>query len=69
MPAMGIDVSAVGVATSYRDFLGAWLVDDTDAAAVAVVESMEIRCRATDTIMVDDERAEAVARAVLELVR
>jgi LPPG:FO 2-phospho-L-lactate transferase len=69
MPAMGIDVSAVGVATSYRDFLGAWLVDDTDAAAVAVVESMEIRCRATDTIMVDDERAEAVARAALELVR
>ena len=68
MPAVGIDVSALGVATSYRDFLGAWLVDDTDAASVTEIEAMGIRCRATDTIMVDDERAEAVARAALELV-
>jgi LPPG:FO 2-phospho-L-lactate transferase len=68
MPAVGIDVSAIGVARSYKDFLGAWLVDDVDAAAVAGVEAMGIRCRATDTIMVDDERAEAVARAALELV-
>jgi hypothetical protein len=29
---------------------------------------MGIRCGATDTIMVDDERAEAVARAALELL-
>jgi LPPG:FO 2-phospho-L-lactate transferase len=68
MPAVGIDVSAVGVATSYRDFLGAWLVDDADAGSVSDVEAMRIRCRATDTIMVDDDRAEAVARAALELV-
>lgn len=68
MPAVGIDVSAVGVAASYRHFLAAWLVDDADAASVPDVEAMGIRCRATDTIMVDDERAEAVARAALELV-
>jgi len=68
MPAAGIDVSAVGVASSYRDLLGAWLVDDADAAAVTDVEAMGIRCRAADTIMVDDRVAEAVARAALELV-
>jgi LPPG:FO 2-phospho-L-lactate transferase len=68
MPAVGIDVSAVGVASSYRDLLGAWVVDDIDASAVPDVEAMGIRCLATDTIMVDDRRAEAVARAALELV-
>jgi LPPG:FO 2-phospho-L-lactate transferase len=65
---VGIDVSATGVATSYKDLLAAWLVDDVDAEAIPAVEAMGIRCGATDTIMVDDERAEAVARAALELL-
>jgi LPPG:FO 2-phospho-L-lactate transferase len=68
MPAVGIVVSALGVAASYKDFLGAWLVDDADAPAVPEVEALGIRCAAADTIMVDDGRAEAVARAALELV-
>lgn len=68
MPAVGIEVSAVGVATSYKDLLAGWLVDDVDKPAVGEVEGLGIRCRAADTIMVDDERAEAVARAALELV-
>jgi len=68
MPAVGIDVSAVGVATSYKELLAGWLVDDVDAAVVPEVEALGIRCSATDTIMVDDGRAEAVARAALELV-
>ncbi len=68
MPAVGIDVSATGVAGSYRDLLTAWLVDDVDARAIPEVETLGMRCAATDTIMVDDERAEAVARAALELV-
>jgi LPPG:FO 2-phospho-L-lactate transferase len=68
MPAVGIDVSAFGVATSYKDLLAAWLVDHADAGAVAGVEGLGIRCRAMDTIMIDDDRAEAVARAALELL-
>jgi len=68
MPAVGIEVSASGVAASYKEFLGAWLVDEADAAAAADVEALGIRCGAADTIMVDDGRAEAVARAALELV-
>ena len=68
MPAVGIDVSATGVATSYKDLLAAWLLDDVDAEAIPAVEAMGIHCAATDTIMVDDERAEAVARAALELL-
>jgi LPPG:FO 2-phospho-L-lactate transferase len=68
MPAVGIEVSAVGVADRYRDLLAAWLVDDADAASVPAVEALGILCAATDTIMTDDDRAEAVARAALGLL-
>ena len=68
MPAAGIEVTASGVAEHYRDLLSAWLLDDIDRDLVPRVESLGIRCAATDTIMVDDERAEAVARAALALL-
>jgi LPPG:FO 2-phospho-L-lactate transferase len=68
MPAVGIEVSALGVARHYRRLLRAWLIDDADAASVRDVEELGLRCRATDTIMTDDDRAEKVARAALELL-
>jgi LPPG:FO 2-phospho-L-lactate transferase len=68
MPAVGIEVSAMGVASHYRGLLSGWVVDDADAEAVGAVEELGLRCRSMDTIMVDDGRAEAVARAALELV-
>ena len=68
MPAVGIDVSAVGVATHYRDLVSAWVIDDVDAASRAAVEALDLRCAVTDTIMRDDDRAESVARTALELV-
>jgi LPPG:FO 2-phospho-L-lactate transferase len=68
MPAVGIEVSAAGVAAHYRDLLAAWLLDDVDAGQVPNVEGLGIRCAATDTIMTDDDDAERVARAALELL-
>ncbi len=68
MPAAGIEVSAAGVAAHYRGMLAAWLMDTRDAAMRGEVEAMGIRCGLTDTVMTDDDRAEAVARAALELV-
>jgi LPPG:FO 2-phospho-L-lactate transferase len=68
MPAVGIEVSAAGVAKHYRDLLAAWLIDDVDRDAIPRVRSLGMRCAATDTIMVDDDRAEAVARAALDLL-
>jgi LPPG:FO 2-phospho-L-lactate transferase len=69
MPAVGIEVTAAGVAEHYRDLLSAWLLDDVDRATIPRVESLGLRCAATDTIMTDDDRAEAVARAALDLLR
>ena len=68
MPAAGIEITAAGVAEHYRDLVCAWLLDDVDRDLVARVESLGIRCGATDTIMLDDDRAEAVARAALALL-
>ena len=68
MPAVGIEVTAAGVAEHYRELLSAWLLDDVDRGLIPRVESSGIRCAATDTIMVDDDRAEAVARAALALL-
>jgi LPPG:FO 2-phospho-L-lactate transferase len=68
MPAVGIDVSAVGVATHYRDLVSAWMIDEVDAALRAAVEALDLRCGVTDTIMRDDDRAASVARTALELV-
>jgi len=68
MPAVGIEVSATGVAAHYRDLLAGWLLDDADVASIPAVEALGLRCAATDTIMTDDARAAAVARGVLELL-
>ena len=68
MPAVGIEVTAAGVANAYADFLGAWVIDDIDGALATTISSMGIRVAVTDTIMVDDERAESVARAALDLI-
>jgi LPPG:FO 2-phospho-L-lactate transferase len=68
MPAAGIEITAAGVAEHYRDLVCAWLLDDVDRDLVARVESFGIRCGVTDTIMLDDDRAEAVARAALALL-
>jgi LPPG:FO 2-phospho-L-lactate transferase len=68
MPAAGIEVSAVGVARHHAALLSAFVIDDVDAASQGDVEALGLRCAATDTIMVDDERAGSVARTALELV-
>lgn len=69
MPALGIEVSAAGVAEHYRDLVSAWLVDERDRGLLPRIEALGIRGGAAGTIMVDDARAEAVARAALDLLR
>jgi LPPG:FO 2-phospho-L-lactate transferase len=68
MPAMGIEVTAAGVAAHYADLLSAWLLDEIDRALAPRVEALGVRAGVTDTIMTDDDRAAAVARAALDLL-
>ncbi|HEX9824457.1 MAG TPA: 2-phospho-L-lactate transferase [Actinomycetota bacterium] len=69
MPAWGLEVSARGAAEAYRDLLAAWVIDERDAGLAGPIEdALDVRVGVTDTIMTDDERAEALARAALELL-
>ena len=53
--------------TPVTGLLDGWLVDDSDAAAVAEVEAAGITCRAVPLWMTDLDATAAMARAALEL--
>lgn len=68
MPAVDLEVSALGAAAAYRGLLSGWLVDERDRDLAPKIEGqLGIRVGVTGTIMADDEGAERVARAALEL--
>jgi LPPG:FO 2-phospho-L-lactate transferase len=68
MPATGAEVTAAGAAECYRGLLGAWVVDDVDRALIPRIEATGLRVGATDSIMTDDAKAEALARFALGLL-
>ncbi len=68
MPAVGLEVSAVGAARAYEGLLGGWVIDERDRELAPRLESLGLRVAVTETIMVDDDVAEALARTALELV-
>jgi LPPG:FO 2-phospho-L-lactate transferase len=68
MPAAGAEVTAAGAAEFYRGLLGAWVIDDADRALIPRIEATGVRVGATDSIMTDDAKAEALARVALGLL-
>jgi LPPG:FO 2-phospho-L-lactate transferase len=67
LPVAGVEVSATGVAEHYRDLLDGWVIDRADAPLAKRTWALGFRVAVTDTIMSDDEAAEAVARVALDL--
>jgi len=68
LAAIGVDCTAAAVALHYGpDVLDGWLVDDSDAGAVAEVEAAGIACRAVPLWMNDVESTAAIAKAALAL--
>lgn len=65
--ALGIEVSALGVAGLYADWIDGFLCDERDAALLPEIESLGLAARALDTLMVDAKISEAVARAAIEV--
>ncbi len=66
MSGMHMEVSAVGVARYYRDFLDVMVIDQQDTHLLAAIEDLGIPAIATDTIMRDAATKAALARTVLE---
>jgi len=66
MHGLGMEVSAVGVARCYRDFLDVMVIDEQDAHLLSKIEDLGIPAVATNTIMRDGAAKAALARKVLE---
>ncbi|MFD7914762.1 2-phospho-L-lactate transferase [Streptomyces sp. NPDC059752] len=68
LAAVGVESTAAAVALHYgTELLDGWLVDTSDADAVAEVEAAGISCRAVPLMMTDVEATAEMARAALEL--
>ena len=68
MGPLGIDVSSVGVARSYRDFCSTLVIDVRDAHDADAVAALGVRPVVTDTLMRDARVAAALARDTLAAV-
>lgn len=66
MQGLHMEVSAVGVARYYRDFLDVMVIDQQDAHLLGAIEDLGIPALATDTIMRDAATKAALARTVLQ---
>lgn len=73
LDAIGVEVSAAGVAGHYRarrdgGVLDGWLVDERDADLVPRVQDLGIACAAIPLMMTDVDATARMARAAVELV-
>lgn len=69
MPAMGLEVSAAGAASTYSGLLAAWVIDERDRdLAPRIARQEEVRVAVTDSVMHDDDGAAALARTALAQV-
>ena len=66
MSGLKMEVSAVGVARYYRDFLDVMVIDEQDAHLLDAIEDLGIPAVATNTIMHDAAAKAVLARKVLE---
>jgi LPPG:FO 2-phospho-L-lactate transferase len=68
LPAVGVEVSAAGVADHYarRGLLSGWVIDEADRDLADRIGAMGLRVSVADTIMVDDAASERLARVALE---
>jgi LPPG:FO 2-phospho-L-lactate transferase len=63
---LGFESSVVGVARYYAGWMGTLVIDEADAHLAAAVEAEGLRCVVAPTVMATPERAEALARVVLD---
>jgi LPPG:FO 2-phospho-L-lactate transferase len=68
MPAVGLDVTAAGAAAAYDGLLTGWVIDERDRELRERIAATGLRVGVTNTVMSDDDVAEALARTALELV-
>lgn len=68
MPAAGMEVSCVGIADAYRDFVQTLVIDFADEARVPEIEALEVEAVPAQTLMRGVPVARALARTVVGLL-
>jgi len=68
MAELGTEPSVVGVARLYAPWAGTLVVDVADAGHAAAVEAEGLRCVVTPTVMSTPQRAQELARVVVDAV-
>jgi LPPG:FO 2-phospho-L-lactate transferase len=69
MKQLGHEVSALGVARMYRDFVGTLVIDSEDAAQQSEIEALGMQVAVRATTMRTSADKERLARAVLEVLQ
>lgn len=67
LPVVGCGVDAAEVAGLYADVLDGWVVDDVDAARADAARAHAAHVAVTDTTLAEPDRAERLARVVLDV--
>jgi LPPG:FO 2-phospho-L-lactate transferase len=67
LPAVGTEVSALGVARHHGALLDGWVLDQRDADLADRVRALGLACAVTDTMMDEVAVAAALAATCLEL--
>lgn len=67
LPPLGIELSALGVATHYRPWLDGWVIDEADRDVADHVAALGLAVGVTNTLMDDAEVAADLAATVLDL--
>jgi len=65
---LGHDVSALGVARYYKDWVDGFVLDAEDAGLARDIETLGLRVRVADTMMRNDTDKRRLAKQVLEFV-
>ncbi|MCU0491016.1 MAG: 2-phospho-L-lactate transferase [Chloroflexaceae bacterium] len=65
MQAAGLEVSALGIARTYQDFLDVLVIDEVDASLAPAIEQLGVRAVVTDTIMRGPAEKAHLARVAL----
>ena len=68
MRGLGLDVSAYGVASLYRDFLDGFVIDSVDGNQKKQIEELGIRVHVTETIMKTFDDKKRLAKTVLNMI-
>jgi LPPG:FO 2-phospho-L-lactate transferase len=63
---LGVEVSVVGVAGLYRDFLDTFVIDTEDATQRQRVEQLGLAVIVTNTLMSDIDKSVALAKVIVE---